>query len=180
MSVLTASGVTVSVLTASVLTVSGHDVTMSAESGPETDAPRTDQARADRQPGFAAAQDRIESFEPQPPNWLKPARNRVIALPGGLLIWKFAVAVVGAAIVALGIVLVPLPGPGWAIVFLGLAVWATEFAWAQRTLGWARGILKSWTDWALRQSLFVRGLLALVGLAFLAGLALFGYWTFVR
>jgi uncharacterized protein (TIGR02611 family) len=37
-------------------------------------------------------------------------------------------------IVIAGIVLLPLPGPGWAIIFLGLAVLATEYAWAHRLL----------------------------------------------
>ncbi len=31
-----------------------------------------------------------------------------------------------------GVRLVPLPGPGWLIVFLGLAILGTEFAWARR------------------------------------------------
>ena len=40
----------------------------------------------------------------------------------------------GFALVALGIVLMPLPGPGWAIVAGGLALLATEFEWANRLL----------------------------------------------
>ena len=33
-----------------------------------------------------------------------------------------------------GSILVPLPGPGWLIVFAGLAILATEYVWAQRLL----------------------------------------------
>lgn len=33
-----------------------------------------------------------------------------------------------------GLLLVPLPGPGWAIVFAGVALLGTEFAWAERLL----------------------------------------------
>jgi uncharacterized protein (TIGR02611 family) len=64
-----------------------------------------------------------------------------------------------------GLVLVPLPGPGWLIVFAGLAVLATEFAWAARTLRFARGTLASWSQWLLRQSWSVRILVSAVTLA---------------
>ena len=74
-----------------------------------------------------------------------------------------------------GLLLIPLPGPGWAIVFLGLAVWATEFVWAQRLLRFGRGVLRDWTDWAKRQPLWVRGLLGLAGLVLLAGLGYLGW-----
>lgn len=45
-----------------------------------------------------------------------------------------AISVLGTALIVAGIVLVPLPGPGWAIVFAGLAVFASEFRWARRLL----------------------------------------------
>jgi uncharacterized protein (TIGR02611 family) len=96
-------------------------------------------------------------------------------LPGGSLIWKILVAVVGLLIVALGMLLIPLPGPGWAVVFLGLAAWATEFHWAQRLLRRAQRLVRTWTNWARRQSLFVQASLGLAGLAVLAGLAYLGF-----
>ena len=37
-------------------------------------------------------------------------------------------------VVAVGIALIPLPGPGWLIVIAGLAIWAVEFHWARRLL----------------------------------------------
>lgn len=43
-------------------------------------------------------------------------------------------AVAGFALVALGLVLVPLPGPGWLIVALGLGLLALEFDRAERLL----------------------------------------------
>ncbi|MFL6160620.1 MAG: TIGR02611 family protein [Jatrophihabitantaceae bacterium] len=116
---------------------------------------------------------------PAPPHWLRPARNWVSRRPAGLLIWRIGIAVLGGAIVAGGLLLIPLPGPGWAIVFLGLAVWATEFVWAQRLLRFGRRVLRRWTDWARRQSLWVRGLLGLAGLLLLGGLAWLG-WQLVR
>lgn len=118
-----------------------------------------------------------EEFEARPPRWLSPVRDRVRRLPGGALIWKVLIGVIGAAIVIVGLLLIPLPGPGWALVFLGVAVWATEFHWAHRLLRFGRRVLRNWTDWAKRQSLLIRLLLGLVGLLVLAGLAWFGWRT---
>ena len=114
-----------------------------------------------------------------PPQWLVPLRNWVLRRPAGLLIWRITVAVLGGAIVVGGLLLIPLPGPGWFIVFFGLAVWATEFVWAQRLLRFGRRVLKQWTDWAKRQPLWIRALLGLAGLALLAALAWFG-WRLVH
>ncbi len=49
------------------------------------------------------------------------------------------VAVAGGTLLAAGVVAVPLPiAPGWALVGAGLAVLATEFAWARRPVSWMR------------------------------------------
>ncbi|HTZ45052.1 MAG TPA: TIGR02611 family protein [Jatrophihabitans sp.] len=116
---------------------------------------------------------------PRPPRWVHPIRNRALRVRGGLLAWRIGVAVLGGLVVAGGLVLIPLPGPGWAIVFLGLAVWATEFVWAQRLLRFGRRVLHDWTEWTKRQPRWLQALLGLVGLVFLAGLAWLG-WRFLR
>jgi uncharacterized protein (TIGR02611 family) len=54
------------------------------------------------------------------------------------LVWQAGVFVVGLAVVAGGVVLLPLPGPGWLVIFGGFAIWGTEFAWAQRVLFWTK------------------------------------------
>jgi uncharacterized protein (TIGR02611 family) len=92
------------------------------------------------------------------------ARNRGLELA-----YRVVVAVIGFAIIITGLALIPLPGPGWLIVFGGLAVLSTEFAWADRLLRFARSKVQGWTEWVLRQSLAVRALIGLVGLAFVAG-----------
>ncbi len=51
---------------------------------------------------------------------------------------KVAVGFAGAVVIAVGIVLIPLPGPGWLIVFSGMAILATEFPAARRTLDRAK------------------------------------------
>lgn len=52
--------------------------------------------------------------------------------------YRATVGVVGTAIVVTGLILVPLPGPGWLIVFVGVALLGTEFRWARRVLRWGR------------------------------------------
>jgi Putative transmembrane protein (PGPGW) len=45
---------------------------------------------------------------------------------------KLIVAVIGGTVVLLGLALIFLPGPAVVVVPLGLAILATEFAWARR------------------------------------------------
>ena len=92
------------------------------------------------------------------------ARNRGLEVA-----YRVGVAVIGFAIIVTGLALIPLPGPGWLIVFAGLAVLSTEFAWAERLLHYARSKVAGWTDWVIHQPLAVRALIGLVGLAFVAG-----------
>jgi len=49
---------------------------------------------------------------------------------------KPLVFIIGLVIVIVGIILLPLPGPGWVIIFAGLAVLATEFAVARQVRDW--------------------------------------------
>ena len=51
---------------------------------------------------------------------------------------KFGVAIIGITVILIGIPLIPLFGPGWLIVFTGLAILAREFAWAGRVRDWLR------------------------------------------
>jgi uncharacterized protein (TIGR02611 family) len=77
------------------------------------------------------------------------------------LTYRIIIGILGAAIILLGIALLPLPGPGWLIIFLGLGVLASEFDWARRLLDFARDKVLGWTDWVRRQSLTVRMLIGL-------------------
>ncbi|MFJ9747747.1 TIGR02611 family protein [Streptomyces chartreusis] len=54
------------------------------------------------------------------------------------LSWQVGVFIIGLAIVGAGILMLPLPGPGWVVIFAGMAVWATEFVWAQLVLRWTK------------------------------------------
>lgn len=76
-------------------------------------------------------------------------------------LFRIGIAVVGTAVLALGIVLIPYPGPGWLVVFAGLGILALEFEWAGRLLGRARARYDAWTGWLKRQHWSVKALVAL-------------------
>ncbi|WP_436971035.1 TIGR02611 family protein [Micromonospora coxensis] len=88
--------------------------------------------------------------------------------PTGRVTLKIFIAVAGALVVTVGIALIPLPGPGWLIVIAGLAIWAVEFHWARRLLGFTRRHVHNWTRWVTSRSLPVRFVLGSVGLVFVA------------
>ncbi|MFE2074818.1 TIGR02611 family protein [Streptomyces misionensis] len=52
--------------------------------------------------------------------------------------WQVGVFVVGLAVVGAGVLMLALPGPGWVVIFAGMAIWATEFVWAQLVLRWTK------------------------------------------
>jgi uncharacterized protein (TIGR02611 family) len=107
-------------------------------------------------------------------------RERLRSTPGGRLAWRIGVSVVGVVLIGAGIVLLPLPGPGWLIIFAGLGVLATEFEWAARLLQFARAKVSAWTDWAATQSRPVQVLLGLAGLIVLAGAIGAAWWYSTR
>ncbi|MGY2078139.1 TIGR02611 family protein [Blastococcus sp. SYSU DS0828] len=74
--------------------------------------------------------------------------------------YRAGVGFVGTVIVLVGLVTVPLPGPGWLTVLAGLAVLASEFTWAERLLAVARRHVIRWTGWVAAQRPTVRLLLA--------------------
>ena len=69
---------------------------------------------------------------------LRHLRARVRGNPRANLIWRIIVGVLGGLVLVAGIIAIPYPGPGWLIVFAGLAILATEFTWARRVLRFAR------------------------------------------
>ncbi len=47
---------------------------------------------------------------------------------------KPAITIIGGILVMVGIILLVTPGPGLIVIAAGVAVWATEYAWAERWL----------------------------------------------
>nr|WP_255419332.1 TIGR02611 family protein [Geodermatophilus sp. LHW52908] len=83
--------------------------------------------------------------------------------------YRVAVGVVGGVVVALGLVTIPLPGPGWLTVIAGLFVLASEFFWAERLLDFTRRHVRAWTEWLGRQPSWVRMVVGAGTAAFVYG-----------
>jgi uncharacterized protein (TIGR02611 family) len=56
----------------------------------------------------------------------------------GRAVRRGGVFVVGTALLLAGAAMLVLPGPGIAVMLLGLVVLSAEFQWAKRILAWAR------------------------------------------
>jgi uncharacterized protein (TIGR02611 family) len=102
---------------------------------------------------------------------IKLTLEAIRANPTGRAALKLGIGLLGGVVVAIGIVLIPLPGPGWLIVIAGLAIWAVEFVWARHLLRFTRDKLRGWTAWVGRQSWAVRILIGAAGLIFVAAVA---------
>ena len=87
-------------------------------------------------------------------------------------VYRGAVATIGLGVLAVGILAIPYPGPGWAIVFAGLAILATEFDFARRALKWVRVRYDAVMAWFARQHIAVKG----VGALFTAVVVIVTMW----
>ncbi|SEG85857.1 TIGR02611 family protein [Nonomuraea solani] len=95
----------------------------------------------------------------------------------GALTLKIVIGVIGSAIVVGGLIMVPFPGPGWLVVFAGLAVLATEFHAARKVLEFGKRMLHAWTEWYKRQGWTVRILVLIVTLVVAGVIVYFGLRT---
>jgi uncharacterized protein (TIGR02611 family) len=83
---------------------------------------------------------------------------------------RVLVGVVGGLITVLGVVALIAPGPGWLIIFAGLGILGSEFAWAARALKTAKGVANRAIDStkiAKRQQLLIFAVIAFSALALL-------------
>ncbi|MGV4983400.1 TIGR02611 family protein [Streptomyces sp. NPDC001709] len=95
------------------------------------------------------------------------------------LSWQVGVFVVGLAVVVTGIILLPLPGPGWVVIFGGMAIWATEFVWAQLVLRWTKRKVTEAAQRALDPRVRRRNItLTVIGLVIVAVLVGVYAWKF--
>ncbi|QIV84908.1 TIGR02611 family protein [Mycolicibacterium frederiksbergense] len=101
-------------------------------------------------------------------------RDKVRDRPVADLIYRITVGVVGTLVLVVGIIAIPYPGPGWAIVFLGLGILATEFRAAQVVLQHARVRYDAVMAWFTRQHIAVKALSAL----FTAAVVVVTLWLF--
>ncbi|MGP4012887.1 TIGR02611 family protein [Streptomyces sp. 4N124] len=95
------------------------------------------------------------------------------------LSWQVGIFAVGLAVVVVGIILLPLPGPGWVIIFGGMAIWATEFVWAQLVLRWTKRKVTEAAQRALDPKVRRRNIiLTTIGLVIIAVLLGVYLWKF--
>ncbi|MFF9023417.1 TIGR02611 family protein [Streptomyces eurythermus] len=95
------------------------------------------------------------------------------------LSWQVGVFVVGLAVVVAGIIMLPLPGPGWVVIFGGMAIWATEFVWAQLVLRWTKRKVTEAAQRALDPKVRRRNItLTVIGLVIIGVLAGIYLWKF--
>ncbi|MFJ9827883.1 TIGR02611 family protein [Streptomyces sp. NPDC101160] len=125
----------------------------------------------------AAGQEKPETTEEAPlgsraPEFIKARRTLHVS-------WQVGVFVVGLAVVGAGIVMLPLPGPGWLVIFAGMAIWATEFVWAQLVLRWTKRKVTEAAQRALDPKVRRRNIiLTSIGLAIVAVLVGVYLWKF--
>jgi uncharacterized protein (TIGR02611 family) len=92
----------------------------------------------------------LETSSEDPTRW-RAFRAGLERRPKLYLVYRIVVAVVGVAVLAVGVLAIPYPGPGWAIVFAGLGILATEFVWARSALTWLRDRYRQLMDWYRKQ-----------------------------
>ncbi len=114
----------------------------------------------------------IEALEEVENKWRR-RRARIAANPSLNMAYRIGVGVVGAVVLAVGIVTVPYPGPGWLTVFAGLGILASEFAWAHRLLHYARARYDRFMAWFSRQSGVVKG----IGVLFTSVVVVLTLWV---
>jgi uncharacterized protein (TIGR02611 family) len=92
--------------------------------------------------------------------------------------WRAVVFIVGVAFVLAGLVMFVTPGPGWLTIILGLAILATEFAWAHHVLDWAKRRAREASAKALDPRARRRNLV--VAVVVVLALAAAGWWWIAR
>ena len=95
------------------------------------------------------------------------------------LSWQVGVFIVGLAVVVGGVIMLPLPGTGWLVIFGGMAIWATEFVWAQLVLRWTKRKVTEATQRALDPKVRRRNIiLTTIGVVIVAVLGGVYVWKF--
>ncbi len=81
--------------------------------------------------------------DPSSAHGVPDALDRPRRRPWASMAVRAGVALLGGLTVVVGLVLVPLPGPGWPVVLLGLTLLGREFQWAAR---WSHALRRRLRD----------------------------------
>ncbi|HCP72969.1 MAG: hypothetical protein ABR71_03270 [Actinobacteria bacterium BACL4 MAG-120820-bin23] len=94
------------------------------------------------------------------------------------IVKRVLVGFVGGLVTLIGVVALVAPGPGWLIIFTGLGILASEFAWAARVLTSAKGVASRAADAAKIQK--KHQLLIFAGLSLASLLFLVIWYEYLR
>ena len=94
------------------------------------------------------------------------------------IVKRVLVGFVGGLITLIGVVALVAPGPGWLIIFTGLGILASEFAWAARVPTTAKGVASRAADAAKIQK--KHQLLIFAGLSLASLLFLVIWYEYLR
>ncbi|MGX5208547.1 TIGR02611 family protein [Streptomyces violaceus] len=127
-----------------------------------SDGTGTDEVRSEQEQGLGS----------RAPEFIKARRALHVS-------WQVGVFIIGLAVVVAGIIMLPLPGPGWVVIFGGMAIWATEFVWAQLVLRWTKRKVTEAAQRALDPKVRRRNIiLTSIGLVIVAVLVGIYVWKF--
>ncbi len=127
-----------------------------------SDETGTDEVRSEQEQGLGS----------RAPEFIKARRALHVS-------WQVGVFIIGLAVVVAGIIMLPLPGPGWVVIFGGMAIWATEFVWAQLVLRWTKRKVTEAAQRALDPRVRRRNIiLTSIGLVIVAVLVGIYVWKF--
>ena len=129
----------------------------------------------------------LEFRESKPGQRFKDRYRRRRQHEQGHIVWRIFLITLGAIIALGSLVLAPLPGPGWATVFIGLMILAGELLPAARFLDWlevwlrklGRYLYKIWraSVWGKIVVILVSAL-CVAAVAYVVYLLLFSAWLF--
>ena len=108
-----------------------------------------------------------EFRESKPGQRFKERYRRRQEAERGHIMWRIFLIALGAAIALGSLILAPLPGPGWATVFIGLMILAGELLPAARFLDWLEMQLRKL--WQFVQSVWRASFLGKVAVVVVAG-----------
>lgn len=118
----------------------------STGSGPADEAPRSSVERGSSGKGPSKAgsskmHDHPLLIDAHEDRWRW--RRRIRENPRKLFFYRICVGFVGLLLICLAALTGPIPGPGGIpLAILGIAVWSSEFEWAQRLMIWFKAQLK--------------------------------------
>lgn len=64
---------------------------------------------------------------------------------------RLVISIAGGIVLLIGLVMLIYPGPGWLVIFAGLAILSTEFKFASNILDWLKDKYALWLHWFKRQ-----------------------------